>query len=941
MRRSCSKAVVYFHILVALVSFSKCVEQINKRSANFVGAQKDGHITQTRSLSDPGPSCNITNGVYIERWDRIDYKRVKFLLADERYPNLPSLTLCLPTYEQPQQWTNFFGARVHTYFSPLQTGNHYFYLSSNAGSELFLSTDDKEKDKTMICGVDGGFPTEPYEYDRYAGQTSNPIYLQKGKFYYMESIMKDDHQADHLEVGLKTPDGSFYNVVPSQFLWINLPLPPEQNATYRALLIKVAAEAGAKAGLSLGAKFAMRTGARAGAKAGARAGMEAGASAGSTAGFRAAVNMTTRTLQDALNSLHDDTTHPYKINVKDGEVVSVTGPGIEATGRAAAGATSASGSAGAAGTAGTTGSSGYSSSSSSSGTTSGSSSGSSSSGGSSSTSVTAGSAGATGAGGGAGGGGNVVGSPGVGTSGATGAAAGGGNAAGAGVSGASGAVGIGGQTGTAGSSQVTSSSGGAGGAGVGGGGGAMVGGGKETSEEGITDYFSPDRELTYTPKPGEDPQAKAKELVWRAGGARKIVANAMYTFHSFNIPYPQEKFWLNQCWRSINGKFVLDQWCNVFVARIPSLYGKGEDLHSVSFESVCFPGYFMRQKNFHFLLQKRDGSDVFDKDSSFHIFSVMKLARNFLLNSWHKDWYICQSEKRKKYGTQIILDYYNGQPDVLDRCTFVLSPIWTDKYQYCKHALGPVIAPEINGQPLPHPPHLVETTPAPPFVLPSCIPVCPADSNEARTQGAAAIPSSSGVSIVSSPSKKMCVALNFVNRFGSPFTLFSSMKHEGYFVSRSGFRLKLIIDRPELHNGVTFHATDPEGKRQILLNGSPNITVPLVSDCTMFTDVLVTGKEDLLPSTITEKPSVLPSTTSKPVGPPSLPPSPPLVPAPPAAPPSAPWRTSSPHDKGSVHYHYHYHGRTSPHLPDNACPSNCANVVQCQPTCPIHCCNRD
>ena len=37
MKRSCSKAVVYFHILVASVSFSKCVEQINKRSANFVG----------------------------------------------------------------------------------------------------------------------------------------------------------------------------------------------------------------------------------------------------------------------------------------------------------------------------------------------------------------------------------------------------------------------------------------------------------------------------------------------------------------------------------------------------------------------------------------------------------------------------------------------------------------------------------------------------------------------------------------------------------------------------------------------------------------------------------------------------------------------------------------------------------------------------------------
>ena len=31
--------------------------------------------------------------------------------------------------------------------------------------------------------------------------------------------MKDDHQTDHLEVGLKTPDGTFYKVIPSAFLW--------------------------------------------------------------------------------------------------------------------------------------------------------------------------------------------------------------------------------------------------------------------------------------------------------------------------------------------------------------------------------------------------------------------------------------------------------------------------------------------------------------------------------------------------------------------------------------------------------------------------------------------------------------------------------------------------------------------------------------------------
>ena len=34
--------------------------------------------------------------------------------------------------------------------------------------------------------------------------------------------MKDDHQPDHLEVAVQTPDGTFYKVVPSKFLWTRL-----------------------------------------------------------------------------------------------------------------------------------------------------------------------------------------------------------------------------------------------------------------------------------------------------------------------------------------------------------------------------------------------------------------------------------------------------------------------------------------------------------------------------------------------------------------------------------------------------------------------------------------------------------------------------------------------------------------------------------------------
>lgn len=61
---------------------------------------------------------------------------------------------------------------------------------------------------------------------RFTNQKSLPVYMKKGKFYYMEAVMKDDHQEDHLEAAVKTPDGQFYKVIPSKFLWTTLPTPP-------------------------------------------------------------------------------------------------------------------------------------------------------------------------------------------------------------------------------------------------------------------------------------------------------------------------------------------------------------------------------------------------------------------------------------------------------------------------------------------------------------------------------------------------------------------------------------------------------------------------------------------------------------------------------------------------------------------------------------------
>ena len=141
-----------------------------------------------------------------------------------------------------------------------------------------------------------------------------------------------------------------------------------------------------------------------------------------------------------------------------------------------------------------------------------------------------------------------------------------------------------------------------------------------------------------------------------------------------------------------------------------------------------------------------------------------------------------------------------------------------------------------------------------------------------------------------------CVAVIFDNKVGSPFTLYSSLKHEGYLVTGSGFKLKLLIDRPELHSHVTFYAKDPSGNREDLLNGERNISRPVVSNCDYFFPVTVTAQQGSSSSPsgapVTSPPSSVPGQYAPPPAPvaPPLPPSPVLPPPPPPAlpPPALP-----------------------------------------------------
>ena len=90
-----------------------------------------------------------------------------------------------------------------------------------------------------------------------------------------------------------------------------------------------------------------------------------------------------------------------------------------------------------------------------------------------------------------------------------------------------------------------------------------------------------------------------------------VIPNAMYKIYSINTPATQS-YLLNFCIKYSDDlkAIVWEQGCQYFIIHSP---GIRMDPQSVSMESVCYPGFFIRQRNYKFILEKRSDSKAFGK----------------------------------------------------------------------------------------------------------------------------------------------------------------------------------------------------------------------------------------------------------------------------------------------------------------------------------------
>ena len=191
---------------IATVSGAGVVTAIAVGDVTITATTNDGSFTGTTTISvvtENGQNCSATGSITMRRYDNINGITLNNLFNAASFPDNPSTTVELDSFEIPSYVANNYGAWVNGFLCAPETGTYYFWISGDDHVRLNLSTDDDPENKTTIAFHNGH--TNYRMWDRFDSQMSVGIQLIQGQSYYIEGFLKEGVGGDHLAVGWRKP----------------------------------------------------------------------------------------------------------------------------------------------------------------------------------------------------------------------------------------------------------------------------------------------------------------------------------------------------------------------------------------------------------------------------------------------------------------------------------------------------------------------------------------------------------------------------------------------------------------------------------------------------------------------------------------------------------------------------------------------------------------
>ena len=154
-----------------------------------------------------------TNGVLREVFTGINGGSISDLTNSTKFPNSPDETYLESNFEAPSNFADYYGQRMRALLLPPVTGTYTFWLASDDGGALYLSTDESPARKVQIASESSWAGQRAW--NDHASQKSVPLQLTNGFRYYIEALQKEGAGGDNLAVAWQKPgDAAVANGAP-------------------------------------------------------------------------------------------------------------------------------------------------------------------------------------------------------------------------------------------------------------------------------------------------------------------------------------------------------------------------------------------------------------------------------------------------------------------------------------------------------------------------------------------------------------------------------------------------------------------------------------------------------------------------------------------------------------------------------------------------------